>query len=433
MIREDDHVWRWSWLRPPRPVGRRDRRCRGRATATGLQPPTGPTRSRRSSARPLPASLSWSRSATAACSARRSPSTAAVRRSWRRTSRTPRSVGLRAQLCGDAHLSNFGVFAAPDRDLVFDLNDFDETLPGPWEWDVKRLAASVAVAGRELGIARARAARRRARHGEGLPVDDARLRGHEDDRRLVRAARRGRRVRSARANTRQGLRAQGRGQANRQGALEGQPARVRQADPRGRRPAADRQRPAADRAARGAASPEDDRDARGRCCQVSCATTAARSRPDRRQLLDLYTLVHMAHKVVGVGSVGTRAWIVLLLGPRRRRPALPAGQGGRAVRARAVRRREPLPNPRPARGRGPAADAGGERRLPGLAACRRRRPRGATDYYVRQLWDWKASATIETHGPEPARRVRQDLRLDARARARPLGRPGRDRRLPRRR
>src|SRR6476660_7034489 len=57
--------------------------------------------------------------------------------------------GLHAQLCGDAHLSNFGVFASPDRRLVFDLNDFDETLPGPWEWDVKRLAASVAVAGRE--------------------------------------------------------------------------------------------------------------------------------------------------------------------------------------------------------------------------------------------------------------------------------------------
>src|SRR5262249_39765872 len=61
---------------------------------------------------------------------------------------TPRT-GLHAQLCGDAHLSNFGVFAAPDRRLVFDLNDFDETLPGPFEWDVKRLVASFAVAGRE--------------------------------------------------------------------------------------------------------------------------------------------------------------------------------------------------------------------------------------------------------------------------------------------
>ena len=57
-----------------------------------------------------------------------------------------RSSGLRVQLCGDAHLSNFGAFASPERRLVFDLNDFDETLPGPFEWDVKRLVASMAVA-----------------------------------------------------------------------------------------------------------------------------------------------------------------------------------------------------------------------------------------------------------------------------------------------
>jgi hypothetical protein len=65
---------------------------------------------------------------------------------------TPRS-GIRVQLCGDAHLSNFGGFASAERQLLFDLNDFDETLPGPWEWDLKRLAASVAVAARENGFA----------------------------------------------------------------------------------------------------------------------------------------------------------------------------------------------------------------------------------------------------------------------------------------
>ena len=64
---------------------------------------------------------------------------------------TPYS-GLRVQLCGDAHLSNFGAFASPERRLVFDVNDFDETLPGPFEWDVKRLAASLAVAGRDSGF-----------------------------------------------------------------------------------------------------------------------------------------------------------------------------------------------------------------------------------------------------------------------------------------
>src|SRR2546429_9671208 len=62
------------------------------------------------------------------------------------------SSGLRAQLCGDAHLSNFGAYAAPDRQLVFDLHDFDETLPGPWEWDIKRLAAILEIAGRAAGV-----------------------------------------------------------------------------------------------------------------------------------------------------------------------------------------------------------------------------------------------------------------------------------------
>ena len=76
--------------------------------------------------------------------------------------RTPNS-GLRVQLCGDAHLSNFGVFGSPERNLVFDMNDFDETAPGPWEWDVKRLAASFAIAGRENGFSGEGAARGRAR------------------------------------------------------------------------------------------------------------------------------------------------------------------------------------------------------------------------------------------------------------------------------
>ena len=66
-------------------------------------------------------------------------------------STTPLS-GINVQLCGDAHLSNFGVFASPERQMLFDINDFDETLPGPWEWDVKRLAASFEVLGRDRGF-----------------------------------------------------------------------------------------------------------------------------------------------------------------------------------------------------------------------------------------------------------------------------------------
>ena len=59
------------------------------------------------------------------------------------------TTGLRVQACGDCHLLNFGLFATPERNLVFDLNDFDETLPAPWEWDLKRLAVSIAIAGRD--------------------------------------------------------------------------------------------------------------------------------------------------------------------------------------------------------------------------------------------------------------------------------------------
>ena len=68
----------------------------------------------------------------------------------------PAHTGLEVQLCGDAHLSNFGGFASPERDLVFDVNDFDETMPGPFEWDLKRLAASLEIAGPGPGLRRRR-------------------------------------------------------------------------------------------------------------------------------------------------------------------------------------------------------------------------------------------------------------------------------------
>ena len=83
----------------------------------------------------------------------------------RTTWRPRRSPGCAVQACGDAHLLNFGVFATPERNLVFDVNDFDETLPGPWEWDVKRLAASIAVAGRGATFAPARRRRSGAEDG----------------------------------------------------------------------------------------------------------------------------------------------------------------------------------------------------------------------------------------------------------------------------
>ena len=78
-------------------------------------------------------------------------------------------TGLHTQLCGDAHLMNFGSYAAPDRRMVFGINDFDETLPGPFEWDVKRLVASFAVAGRDRGLLAQGARRHQPRRREGLP------------------------------------------------------------------------------------------------------------------------------------------------------------------------------------------------------------------------------------------------------------------------
>ena len=62
------------------------------------------------------------------------------------------TTGLQVQACGDCHLLNFGLFATPERNVVFGLNDFDETMPGPWEWDLKRLVASFVVAGRDVRL-----------------------------------------------------------------------------------------------------------------------------------------------------------------------------------------------------------------------------------------------------------------------------------------
>ena len=126
------------------------RRCP--ATAAGRRPPTGPTRWGCSRSRIAPGSLTWCRCGMGGCWCRRSPSTGGRPRSWPPTWHGTPTAGLQVQLCGDAHLSNFGLFASPERELLFGLNDFDETLPGPFEYDVKRLAASFTIAGRNNGF-----------------------------------------------------------------------------------------------------------------------------------------------------------------------------------------------------------------------------------------------------------------------------------------
>jgi uncharacterized protein (DUF2252 family) len=219
------------------------------------------------------------------------------------------AAGLEAQLCGDAHLSNFGVFSAPDRRLVFDCNDFDETCRGPFEWDVKRLAASIAVAGRERGFGK-RDRRRTALAAVGayrrsmrefaamrnldvwysrLDVEPAvqALRGQLDDRRLRRLERN-----LAKARAKDSLRALGKLTREREGAIE------IVSDPPLITPLAEL---------------TDAADAERQLQAVLAAYRETLS-PDRQRLLGSYRYVDAARKVVGVGSVGTRAWIVLLLG-----------------------------------------------------------------------------------------------------------------------
>ena len=226
---------------------------------------------------------------------------------------TPQT-GIRVQLCGDAHLANFGGFASPERQLLFDLNDFDETLPGPWEWDVKRLAASVAVAGHENGFkpkrreAMLRQMVREYRHAirqfatmKTLDVWYARanlsdlqelLRSQGNRRqikRLNKAVAKGRRKDSARAFAK--LAVQDNGEA-----------RIR-ADPPLIVPIQD----LVDRSA----AHRLEHDARQWLTSASYLRSLSR---DRRQLLDHYRYADLARKVVGVGSVGTRCWVILLVG-----------------------------------------------------------------------------------------------------------------------
>ena len=233
--------------------------------------------------------------------------------------RTPDS-GLTVQACGDAHLSNFGGFASPERELIFDINDFDETSRGPWEWDVKRLAASVAIAGRArdlsaaerrtlvLGaVGRYRAAMRRfagmgnLRFGircstlscSRAPWPACAGRDRKELRADVRKA-------AAKATTKDSMRAF----AKLTTLVDGQLQII--SDP-----------PVIVRAA--------DLLPPGEALELQEAMNELQNRyraslaDDRCRLLEGYRFVDMARKVVGVGSVGTRCWILLLRG------AVPAG------------------------------------------------------------------------------------------------------------
>ena len=267
-------------------AGARGRTRRGAVRATGRRRRGAPTRSACSSSQAADAACpSSSRSATGACSPRRSRSTAARRRSWPPTSPPRRARASTAQLCGDAHLSNFGVFASPDRRLVFDLNDFDETLPGPV--GVGRQAARRELRGRRprprlrrgerraaiVLAARARRTARRCASSPGCATSTSGTRG--STRGAIAAALSRPRVGQATAQRRRAQLAKARS--------EGQPARAREADARGRRRAAHRQRPAAARADRGALPSEAEATIVGTGCGELLRAATADLAPDRRR------------------------------------------------------------------------------------------------------------------------------------------------------
>ncbi|MFI0906380.1 DUF2252 domain-containing protein [Streptomyces sioyaensis] len=299
---------------------------------------------------------------------------------------TTPSTGLRAQLCGDAHLLNFRLLASPERHLMFDLNDFDETLPGPWEWDVKRLAASFAIAARQngfseperAGIVRAvgasyREQMRRYAQMRTLEVWYA----HAD-------------MAEVEAEEAQELGARGRAGLSRM--IEDAHAHdTLQAFRKLTRRSGGQVRIAADPPLivplhELLPNAEGDRLA-GTLGDL--ITGYGRSlRADHRRLLEQYRVVDMARKVVGVGSVGTRCWILLLLGKDADDPLLlqakEADESVLAAYAGASRHRNQ--GARVVAGQRMMQAASdiflGWERTTGIDG----RPR---DFYVRQLRDWK--------------------------------------------
>jgi uncharacterized protein (DUF2252 family) len=222
-------------------------------------------------------------------------------------------TALTAQICGDAHLANFGIFATPERRLVFDLNDFDETLPGPFEWDVKRFAASVEIAAREngfnrktreatvlAGVQRYREAMREFAAMRTLDVWYSRV---ETDtvlatigQRLTLKEQRRAETQLERARSRDSLRAL----AKLTEVVDGQARFV--SDPPLLVPL------------RELLSEADERDAIVSSITDLIGRYSQSLEADRRVLVGEYRFVDLARKVVGVGSVGTRCWVALFLG-----------------------------------------------------------------------------------------------------------------------
>jgi uncharacterized protein (DUF2252 family) len=303
--------------------------------------------------------------------------------------------GFGVQLCGDAHLSNFGGYASPDRTLVFDLNDFDETLPGPWEWDVKRLVTSVEIAARDRGygdrkrrkivVATTRAYRRALRgfaSARLLDVWYSRLTLSDIRDSLGSSAR----PKDLSAFDRQVDKAMHKDSARATSKLtEVVGGRLRfRSDPPLLVPVSDLLDPEA----------HLDLEEAVRQALRSYRHSLPRS---RRHLLEQFRYADVARKVVGVGSVGTRAWALLMLGVDDEPLVLQLKEAGESVLEAFVGRSR-LQN------HGERVVAGqqllqassdvflGWTRVPALDGA-------ARDFYVRQLWDWKVSADLSRYTP----------------------------------
>ena len=326
---------------------------------------------------------------------------------------TPRS-GFHVQCCGDAHLSNFGVFASPERRLVFDVNDFDETLPGPWEWDVKRLATSIVIAARTNGFTvrqqqaavLAAVAEYRERMNELAAMrnlDVWYLRADIEN--LVAAStevtesmRSRTEAALAKARTRDSLQAY----AKLTGTDEGEPRIV--SEPPLIVPI-------------GELLDGVDRDELFDALRAVVRQYRQTLLHDRRVLLEQYRLVDLARKVVGVGSVGTRAWIALLLGRDGRDPLFLQIKEAQASVL------EAFVQPSVYRNAGERVVAG-QRVMQavsdiflGWTTVKEDATIGGqpVDYYLRQLRDWKGSA-------EPERMIPAELTVYGRVCAATLAR-----------
>jgi len=303
---------------------------------------------------------------------------------------TPRT-GFQVQCCGDAHLSNFGMFASPERRLVFDINDFDETLPGPWEWDVKRLAVSMLIAARNNGFAvdvregivldtvreyRIRMAEFAAMGNlevwytrfeveELLPELRSQI-GGKMRRQLDRAVAKALRRDSVQAFSKLSDEVEG--------------ERVIVSDP----PLIVRLDDLPDPDERDLVKAEVER------LLHEYSTTLSH---ERRILLEQFRLVDLARKVVGVGSVGTGAWIALFLGRDGRDPLLLQVKEAQAsVLEEFVGRSDyRIAGERVVAGQR-IMQASSDIFLGWLVGASR-------DYYVRQLRDWKGSLVVETMDP----------------------------------